>query len=332
MPAGPDASHRIVVLHGKDSYLKVEWTRMLRESLEAAHGTVDEFRFDGAAASLATVLDELRSWGLMGGHKLVIVDSAEAFMGAEDRRRAMERYAESPMAESTLLMRAPTWRPGNFDKMVAKVGVVLKCEPPSSADALRWVIARAEKRHGVPIEQPAAALLVDLIGADLARLDSELGKLALGAAAGKPITRDLVVDFVGASKEEEAWRIQNAVLTGDVQAALEELNQLLRVSRAAEVQLNWSLVDLARKVHDAARLKAGGMPESAIPGAIRHFGSDPGPLLRWAWRLGPAGAGALLRAAVETDMRMKSGGAPEPSRTVEGLTAVLATSAGTRGS
>ena len=332
MPAGPDASHRIVVLHGKDSYLKVEWTRMLRESLEAAHGTVDEFRFDGAAASLATVLDELRSWGLMGGHKLVIVDSAEAFMGAEDRRRAMERYAESPMAESTLLMRAPTWRPGNFDKMVAKVGVVLKCEPPSAADALRWVIARAEKRHGVPIEQPAAALLVDLIGADLARLDSELGKLALGAAAGKAINRDLVVDFVGASKEEEAWRIQNAVLTGDVQAALEELNQLLRVSRAAEVQLNWSLVDLARKVHDAARLKAGGTPDSAIPGIIRHFGSDPGPLLRWAARLGPGQAGALLRAAVETDMRLKSGGAPEPGRAVEGLSAELATSAGTRGS
>ena len=332
MPAGPDASHRIAVLHGKDSYLKVEWTRMLRESLEAAHGTVDEFRFDGAAASLATVLDELRSWGLMGGHKLVIVDSAEAFMGAEDRRRAMERYAEHPMAESTLLMRAPTWRPGNFDKLVAKVGVVLKCDPPSAADALRWVIARAEKRHGLPIEQAAAALLVDLIGADLARLDSELGKLALGAAAGKPISRDLVVDFVGASKEEEAWRIQNAVLTGDVKAAMEELNQLLRVSRAAEVQLNWSLVDLARKVHDAARLKAGGTPDSAIPGIIRHFGSDPGPLLRWAGRLGPAQAGALLRLAVETDMRMKSGGAPEPGRTVEGLSAELATSTGTRGS
>lgn len=330
MAAGPEPSHRIVVLHGKDSYLKVEWTRMLRESLEKAHGTVDEFRFDGASATVATVLDELRSWGLMGGHKLVIVDSAEMFMGAEERRRAMERYAESPMAESTLLMRAPTWRPGNFDKMVAKVGVVLKCEPPSAADALKWCLARAEKRHSAPIDRDAAALLVDLIGPDLARLDSELGKLATAAAGA--ISRSLVVDFVGASKEEEAWRIQNAVLTGDVGAALEELHQLLRVSRAAEVQLNWSLVDLARKVHDAARLKAGGMPEGAVPAAIRHFGSDPGPILRWAARLGPRGAGVLLREAVETDIRLKSGGAPEPSRAVEGLSAVLATSCGSGGS
>jgi DNA polymerase III delta subunit len=146
------------------------------------------------------------------------------------------------------------------------------------------------------------------------------------------VTRAIVQEFTGLSREEQAWEIQGPVLEGKADAALIKLDELLRVSRVPEVMIGWSLVDLARKVHDAARLKAGGMPDPSIPGAIRHFGSDPGPLLRWAGRLGPARAGALLRAAVETDMRMKSGGAPEPSRAVEGLTAELATSAGTRGS
>ena len=72
-------------------------------------------------------------------------------MGAEERRRAMERYAEAPMEEATLLMRTSgTWRPGNFDKLVAKVGAVIRCDAPSEDEAMRWCVARAQKKHGVP--------------------------------------------------------------------------------------------------------------------------------------------------------------------------------------
>ena len=328
---GPTAEHRIVLLTGKDSFLRVEWSRRLRDALEAKHGEISEFAFDGAAAPLATVLDELRSYGLMATHKLVVVDNADAFFAVEERRRAMERYAEAPMEEATLLLRTQNWRPGNFDKLVAKVGVILKCEPPSQDEAARWCLGRAQKQHRMPIDQGAAATLVDRIGSDLARLDTELAKLAAAAsAAGKAaIDRATVIDLVGISREEQAWEIQEAILSGKPPAAAEKVVELLRVSRAPEVLVSWAIIDLFRKIHAAAALQAQGVSDSQVARELKLWGASVSPVLASAHRLGLTRAAALQRRAVAADFAMKSGGAADPERALIGLCTIVAGELGT---
>ena len=79
----------------------------------------------------------------MQTHKLVVLDNAADFMKGEGHRAAMERYAEAPMAETTLLLRSREWRPGNFDKAVKKIGSVIKCDVPSEEKAVGWCIAHA---------------------------------------------------------------------------------------------------------------------------------------------------------------------------------------------
>ena len=206
-PSSPSADMRVVVLHGKDAFLRLERGRQLEAALQERFGGVDRMDLDGTNAALADVLDNLRTPGLFAGHKLVVLENAEAFMGAEDRRRAMERYAENPCAEATLLMRcASGWRPGNFDKLVAKVGAVIKCDSPTPMEAVRWCAARSLRRHQAEMEPAAAELLVEKLGPDLGRLDAELGKLA--AAAARPgagttkVTRAIVQEFTGLSREE----------------------------------------------------------------------------------------------------------------------------------
>ncbi len=325
---GPDAQHRVVILHGKDSFLRVEWSRRLRTALETHFGGVDEFTFDGSIATLATVLDELRSYGLMSSHKLVIVDNADAFFGAEDRRRAMERYAEDPMKEATLLLRSQNWRPGNFDKIVSKIGIILKCESPSDADAGRWCVARSEKHHKIQMDLDAATLLVERVGADLARLDSEIGKLAVGALASERKKIDLftVRELVGASREEQAWEIQDAILSGDSGRAAAKLTELLRISKAPEVMISWSAIDLARKIHSAAALAAQGVSDGQIAKELRLWGESTIPILRAARKIGEIRAAALLHQAIYTDFQMKSGGAPDPERALAGLCVLLSES------
>ena len=318
------ADHRIVVLHGKESFLRSEHTRRVLDALRERFGAVDEFNFDGASCSLADVLDELRSYGLMSQHKVVVVDNAEHFMQGDDRRRAMERYAESPMPDATLILRSAGWRPGTFDKLVAAVGVILKCEAPGAAEAVRWAVARSQKRHGVELSAAGAQALVERVGPDLGRLDSELGKLAVGAlAAGTGdrvvITPELVKEFTGLSREEQAWEIQGALATGDPAQALNKVDELLRISRAPEVMLAWSAIDLVRKVHDAAALAAQGQPDGAIAKQLKLWGDGAAVVLRVARSVPLARAGALLQAAVAADRRMKSGLSPEPSRAIEAL-------------
>jgi len=318
---GPDASHRIVVLQRKDSFLRVEWSQRLRAALEAAHGRVEEFQFDGASTPLAVVLDELRSYGLMAVHKLVIVDNADAFFAAEERRRAMERYAAEPMQEATLLLRAHAWRPGNFDKLVGEIGLVLKCEPPGDADAIRWCVGRCPKQHGLPIAVEAAELLVERVGSDLARLDSELGKLAVAALSAKAdrIDRPLVKEMVGSSREEQAWEVQGALLSGSAGDVSQKVCDLIRISKAPEVMLSWAVIDLVRKVHAAAVLAADGHPDGQIAREIKLWGESTAPVLRAARRVGVARSAALLHDAIRADFCMKSGGAPDPERALLGI-------------
>ena len=327
----PDADMRVVVLHGRDAFLRLERSRQLEQSLQERFGGLDRGDLDGAQTSLADVLDGLRTPGLFAPHKLLVVENAEVFMGAEDRRRAMEGYAESPCAEATLLMRCGTgWRPGNFDKLVAKVGAVIKCDSPTEDEANAWCVARARKRHQADMEPAAAKLLVDKVGADLGRLDAELGKLAAAAAAPggglAKITRAVVQEFTGLSREEQAWEIQGPVLEGRAPEALAKLDELLRVSRVPEVMIGWSLVDLARKVHDASSLLAQGESEASVSKSLKLWGPSAYAVLRAARRVKPSRAAALFRMAVETDRATKNGTAPEPARAFEGLMVRMAES------
>lgn len=323
---------RIVVLHGRELFLLWEWSRLLAERLREAHGDVGIVRYDGASAPAAEVLDELRSFGLLEPHKLVIVDDAERFLGVESKRRILEQYAAAPEAQATLLLRAGTWRPGNFDKLVEKVGTILKCEPVSEEKAVAWCLARASKRHGAELDRDAAALLVERIGSDLGRLDGEIGKLAAcpsAAAVGSPrIDRALVAAMVGASREEEAWLIQEVVLSGDPGLAVRKTRELVSISRAAPQQLTWAIAELARKLHGAAALRAAGRGDGEIASALRLWGDSKGPILAASRRLSTAATAAILDEAVDLDFRLKRGRAGDPARALEATAASMAAKLG----
>jgi DNA polymerase III subunit delta len=301
---------RVAVLHGKDAYLLGEQLKRFRKALDEQFGRIDEFVLDGATVQIATLLDELRSWGLMGGHKLVILENADDFLKVEERRRALERYVEEPMGDASLLLRAGAWRPGNLDKMIVKIGgAIIKCEPPDDGRAVEFCERRAAKQWGVPIDGAAAKLLVERIGPDLARLDTELGKLA-ATVCDRPeprITREDVAAMVGVGREEQAWLIQDALLTGRPEVALTKLRDLLDISQAPEQMVIWSMVELARKLHDASRLLRQGESEQSVARLLKLWGPAAQAITGAARRLSPRRAEELFRSAVGIDVGIRRG-------------------------
>jgi len=313
----PSADMRILLLHGKEHFLIEERAREFRSVLEKEFGEIEVFRFDGATAELAAVLDELRSYGLMQTHKLVIVDNADKFVssrkGEDDdakadnpARRALERYAENPVDHATLVLQASTWRPGNLDKAIAKVGAVIKCEPLRDDEAARWCVDRAKAAYRTTLEPAAASLLVERLGVELHRLDSELDKLST-MTAGKPITAKMVGEAVGRSREEAAWDIQKAILSGSSGEALAKLRELLDISRQPYELLMWSMTDMARKVHGASRLLKQGENPGSIMKALRLWGDSGNAMVNAARRHPPAALAQLLHEAIESDARVKRG-------------------------
>lgn len=323
-----DASTRICVLHGSDDYLRSLRTDALREALAAAHGEVEVFRFDGAAASPAEVLDECRSMGLMQQAKMVVVDHADQLV-KEDARPLFERYAEAPSEHATLVLRCQRWNKGKLDKGVERCGAIVRCEIDSPEQAAMWAVGRARKRHEVTLEDPASTLLVERIGATLGRLDAEIQKLASAALAQgeRTITRDLVEEMVEPTAEEQAWRVQDAVVTGDPERAVGVIRQALGQWRCDPTPVCWALVDLGRKLHAAAALSERGAPPFEIAKAVKIWGPTRDATLRLAAGAGRRRCAEVFDAAVATDRALKSG-APDAQRALETLACRFASLAG----
>lgn len=328
----PSADDRIVVLHGKEDYLVREFTRKIEDALREVHDEIQRFDFDGSSTPLATVLDELRSYGMFQQHKLVVLNEADEFLSAggdgdPKNRRAMEAYAQAPVEAATLLLRAPTWRPGNFDKYIKKVGKVFKCEPHSRNDTEKWCRNRVNKRYECDINSSAATALVELIGVELGRLDTELAKLATFVGPGNRIEEKDIATLVGMTREQQAWLIKDSLASGDPGRALTHLRELMDISQAAPQQLMWSVIDLAKQVHGASAMLRQGASYGEITKYYKLWGPSAGRIMDVARALELDEAAQLLRTAIETDRRSKSG-TGDDVRSLEALSVLVADTMG----
>ncbi len=313
------ADTRICALHGQEQWLKSRYLQDLRDTLHQAHGETETFTFHGPNATLADILDELRSYALMQHHKIVLVDEAQDFV--KEHRKALERYAEKPVDHATLVLRSDSWNKGTLDKLIAKVGCVIKCEPLKPAEAKSWLVKRCPTEHGCPIEPAAAGLLVDRLGPELMTLDSELAKLALMAGKGEPIVRGLVEQVVGKSSDEKAWEVQEAVLTGLSSrsgasgvsgggasgGAISKVNELVDLAGQAEVLVMYFVADLVRKLNVAAMMKRSGVPEGVIAKELKLWGPRLQLFMGVLCRMDPQALLSAFDDALEADRRSKSG-------------------------
>ena len=327
------ADMRSVILRGKDAFLMQMYTQRLVETLESVHGTVERFDFDGDSVEPATVLDELRSYGLLQEHKIVVVNQADRFLsnspgakGPSRTRKLLETYVEAPVESATLLLRAETWKAGKLDKLVQANGLMHKIDLDESTDtpfAMAWCKGRVRKAHGADIEESAAALLIRRIGLDFARLDTELGKLAALVGQDGSIERQHVIDMTGISREEQAWAIQDAVLSGQVDRAVRTLRELEEISRQPVELIMWSLIDLLRKLHAASAMLRAGFSTGDVARQQRLFGAGRDRILGLARSADPAHWSAMLRDPLRRQHAIRSGyGRSE--RTLEGITIRIA--------
>lgn len=314
----------IAALIGKEHFLQLEHTATLKALLERAHGEVAYFRFDGQSAQLADVLDECRTFGLMAQYKLVVVDNADQII-KEDNRPLMERYAQSPCESATLILRTDKWHAGKLDDMiVSSGGAIIKCEAKTHYEASAWAVANCPKRHKASIEQKAAELLVNRIGTDLGRLDTELEKLAVSAttADGKPasITMKHVADMVGLTREEEAWVVQDTLLSGNAAASIGHVHTILdNARRDANIPLAWACLELARKLNAAAQGVQQGMNPWQLGNKLKIWpDSRKEAIFGIARRVPPRRLAFLLQHAINADFKQKSGGG-DPDRLLEVL-------------
>lgn len=331
---GFTAQTRLAAIVGPDDLLARQHLNALIEALQAEHGEIELHRFDGRTAELADVLDELRCYSLLQQYKLVILEDAGQFLnprrkgGDEDDedgdadqageagspvREVLERYVDSPVDHATLVLRAPSgWRKNTrLHKKIAKVGVVVDCNAPAPHDAARWLQQRAESEYDCTIAPAAASALVERLGTESIRLDTELAKLSLMIDPGQTITPQLVREVVGRSSDEQAWAVQEAVLqsmaSGSAGAAIEKLHELIDAGDQPDVLVMYFVADLARKFALADAMRRAGMKPYEASKPLKLWGDRQRLFWQVMDRIGGREAQGLFDQALRADAGAKSG-------------------------
>ena len=181
----------------------------------------------GSEVTAAQVSDTARRFPMMAERMVVVVKEAQAIKNWE----ALDRYAANPPKTTVLVL---CHKNGTVDRkkkanisMLAKIeaagGVVLESVKKKDYELPSFVAGYVKSRKAT-IDEKAAQMLSDFVGADLSRLASEIDKLMIALSEDRRITPDIVEKGVGVSKEFNGFELRNAVVAKDVFKA----NQIIK--------------------------------------------------------------------------------------------------------
>ena len=291
----------VYALVGGDAFLQLQ---KLREILGQLPPDAQRIDVEGERAALADVLDELRSFAMFGGGKAIVIRDADEFVSRF--REQLEDYVAHPSDSATLILRLESL-PSNqrIYKAIAKAGSIESCEPPK--DLARWVVQHAKTAHAVNISAEAAKLLVDYVGTDLGRLDTELAKLALQCDA-KMIGSEDVSCGVAFQRERQMWDMTNELACGRTSEALHKWRQLVALDSSAEFRAVTWLGMWLENVRKALAMKRKGMPPFTIAQQLRIWPREiQQPFFQTADALGDSGVTSAIDLLADIDLRSKSG-------------------------
>ena len=145
----------------------------------------------------------------------------------EEDEEVIARYVERPNASTVMVFVSQDLdRRKKVTKALLDNCVVVEFPVLKDAEAKQWVRAQLKKMK-LTIEEQALTELIDMIGADIQSLHSELEKLAAAAINTGHITREIIEELTGRSRELSNFDLGDHIIARNRKRALETLHRLL---------------------------------------------------------------------------------------------------------
>ena len=229
----------IYFLHGEEPYFidRIE-EAVDRHALSEGEKGFNQTVLYGKDVDHLTLLDYLRRYPMMSERQVVILREAQEMKSLGE----LAGYFEKPMPSTVFVV---CHKHKKYDmrtklgKVLASKALVFESKKLYDNQVPDWIAAfcRAKKRS---IEMPAAELIAEYLGADLAKVANELDKLALNLPAETTITANHVQEYIGISKDYNVFELQRAF-------ALRDLAKIARIQQyfAANIRKNPLIVTIA---------------------------------------------------------------------------------------
>lgn len=255
----------IYFLHGEEPFFMDK----IEEALEATVLPEAEKGFNqtilyGKDVDHLTLLDYLRRYPMMSQFQVVILREAQEMKGLTE----LVGYAENPMPTTVFVVCHKHKKLDlrtKFGKAISSgKAVVFESKRLYDNQIPDWISGFCKSKK-LAIEPPAAALLAEYLGTDLAKISNELDKLALNLPAGTTVTAAHVQQFVGISKDYNVFELQKAIATRDM-AKVARIQQYFEanIRRNPLIATISSLFNFFSKVYMLHSLRAKGASEPEI--------------------------------------------------------------------
>lgn len=315
----------IYVVFGDEDFLRRQTLAAIRTLVLGPEA--DSFGLTALAGDRTTfsqVRSELDTLPFLAARRLVVIEQADPFVTAY--RAALENYVANPSPTGVLVLDVKSWPANTRLAKLISADSAIDCKSPQAQRVPDWCVQRAQSRYEKQLSSQAARLLVDLVGPDMGLLDQELNKLAIYVDTAKRIDAADVDKLVGQSRNENTWKIFDAIGNNQPREALALLDRVLeqgddphRILAAFSMQL--------RRLAQASRLARHGQPLST---ALQEVGIPPFAIKgseQQLRHLGQERVGQLYDWLIKMDLDLKGGSQLPPRTLLERLVVRLAVKA-----
>ena len=304
---------------GDEDYLKAHYLSVIRRAVvpDESFAPFNDIPLDSDSFSPEALADALASPPMMTEKKLIrVILEDYGALNDKTRRELCDIYGtlgDYPDSVLVISVRAGGFdggtekRPSSLLKSVSACMNTVGFPFQPEGKLIRW-LSRHFSEYGLDADEEVLRLMLRLCGRSMYRLSGEADKAAayvLSESRGSAVTSEIISAVVSATPEEDAFRLANAVLSGDRAGALESLG---RARRRGEnpIRLLSAVSAVFCDMAAVSRLAASGADKREIAGRLKMHEYKTGLYMRAT--AGISGEDIYRAAAMcaEADVKMKS--------------------------
>lgn len=278
----------------------------------------------GDESDAAEVLSRAGQAPAFAPRRFVLLKAVDKLPAREGE--ALLPYLASPCETTTLVFTASKLdKRQKFPHALIARAVVVDCAPLFENQLVGWIRGEAG-RVGVRLTEEAVLLLKEMAGDSLSLVRRELEKLAAYVPGGTVATGTDVLSVRGGEPGASVFDLTGAISAQDRARALRILIRNLE-SGEAPLRILGSLVYQYRRLWKGKERLREGDGESSL---MRSLGIPPSRLGEFTRQLRVLSENhfrTAFKMFVDTDSRLKGGGAVKPQRVLEALLLALCDSA-----
>lgn len=221
----------LYLLYGEEDYLREHYCRALSGKAVECMESFNLQSFDGENFMLHQFTSALFNLPVMSRRKCVILKDIQLEKLKADEWKDFQNLIKTIPEECVLIL---SFSSGRYDKKasrfktilsnVQKNGICAEFEKQSKNSLVQWLCKRAEGQ-GCRLSQGLAAYLIEICGASMLRLDSELGKLC-ACANGNSIDKSMIDELSTRMLDSTVYMLAKSVSAGDMPHSIKLLEDL----------------------------------------------------------------------------------------------------------